>query len=71
MDCFLKRLMASMDYWINIYGVMYNDKIDRLLKQSVDRNGYLRVHLHKDKKCYDKNIHRLLAEAFIRTSRRL
>ena len=39
--------------------------LERILKQSPDKKGYLMAWLYKDKKRYTKKVHRLVAEAFI------
>lgn len=44
---------------------------ERLLSPGVSKAGYLRVTLSKDKKSKNKNIHRLVAEAFISNPRNL
>lgn len=38
---------------------------EKILKSSVSQNHYACVTLHKDKKCVRKEIHRLVAEAFV------
>lgn len=38
---------------------------EHIIKSSVKENGYLKVNLYKDNKCINKNVHRLVAEAFI------
>ena len=37
----------------------------KILKPTMDRDGYLHVGLHKDRKCVTKIVHRLVAHAFI------
>lgn len=38
---------------------------EKTLKPTKSSNGYLKVGLHRYSKCYQRNVHRLVAEAFI------
>ena len=51
-------------------GQIYNEKIDKIMKTKIDR-GYERIGLRKNKKCYFKQIHRLLAETFLENPKQL
>ena len=42
----------------------------QVLKPSLDRKGYIRAGLYKDRKVYNCQVHRLVAKAFIRNSNR-
>lgn len=52
-----KRITGFENYWISMEGVVYNAKSDKILKQSVGRDGYLRVGLRKNEKGYGKLVH--------------
>ena len=52
-------------YQISNLGRVYNTERNRFLKGGISLAGYMRVVLTIDGKKYYKNIHRLVAEAFI------
>ena len=59
-----KKIEGFEVYSVSDHGNVRNDKTGRILKQS-HRNGYQMVHLQKDNKQYNNDIHRLVAIAFI------
>lgn len=52
-------------YKVSVYGNVFSFHTSKLLKPSLDVNGYPRVNLSKDGKQTVIRIHRLVAEAFI------
>lgn len=52
-------------YKINKNGEIYSIKTNKKLKPIKQKNGYYHVSLCKNKKIYQKRLHRLVAEAFI------
>src|SRR5690242_283644 len=62
---FYRQITDFPDYYINIYGTVYNSKTDYILEQTDNGNGYLDVRLTRGGKSKHKYVHRLLAEAFI------
>tara|TARA_R110000824_G_scaffold305207_2_gene493056 strand:+ start:82 stop:522 length:441 start_codon:yes stop_codon:yes gene_type:complete len=52
-------------YTVTKEGLVHSIRADKLLKHSPNHAGYYRVSLYKDKKKYDKFIHRLIAEHYI------
>lgn len=46
-------------------GTRIKDKSERIMRQKTDNKGYLRVNLHKNKKCKAELVSRLVAMAFI------
>lgn len=52
-------------YQISNLGRVYNTKLNRFLKGGLSSSGYMRVVLTIEGKRVYKNIHRLIAEAFI------
>lgn len=52
-------------YKISNLGNVFNSKRNNLLLQETTSNGYKRVTLYKDGKPYHKQVHRLVASAFI------
>ncbi len=54
-------------YMVSTFGrvLSFNHKKPFLIKISTDTNGYPFVSLHKNKKSYGRNVHRIEAEAFI------
>ena len=59
-----KTIKDFTDYEINEEGQVRNKKTQRILKPSLS-NQYLRINLRKNKKTYQKYIHRLVAENFL------
>lgn len=54
-------------YWVSDLGTVYSMKRDKLLNPGDNGDGYLWVQLCKNGKVSHKYIHRLVAEAFIKT----
>ena len=52
-------------YEINDIGAVRNKTNMSLLSSAVCNSGYLKVHLYKNNKCFNKYVHRLVAETFI------
>lgn len=52
-------------YSANEDGFIFSYYSNRYLKGVADKDGYLRVTLHKDKKQYNRTVHRLVLSAFI------
>ena len=52
-------------YYVTDTGYVYSVRINRNLRPAVTKNGYLCVSLSKNKKPYNKKVHRLVAQAFI------
>ena len=61
----MKLIKEFPDYSITEDGRIFSNRYNRYLKSRVNRYGYLHINLRKDKKGYDKTIHRLVAKAFI------
>lgn len=67
----IKQIKGFLDYYISDTGEVYSvkeyhnakHKIKKLIPQN--RNGYKFIRLRKDGVGYSKNVHRLVAEAFI------
>ena len=59
-----KEIKDFPNYLIYSNGQVYSKYKNIFLSQR-ERNNYLAVNLYKDKKMYTKNVHRLVAEAFI------
>ena len=67
--------MQNIKNWIKIKGFenysasdqgnIRNDKTERILKPGTSDSGYYYVVLRKQKKSYTKNIHRIVASAFL------
>jgi len=53
------------NYSISNLGRVRNNKTDRILKPSIDGNGYYTVCLYQDSSVYAKKIHKLVGDAFI------
>lgn len=51
-------------YDISNTGKIRNRKTGRIMKTSIQHNGYEQVSLRKDNKYYTKRVHRLVADAF-------
>lgn len=52
-------------YKISSFGRIFSIKSNRILIRKPKYTGYFDIDLYKDGKCYNKRIHRLVAEAFI------
>lgn len=52
-------------YEVSNFGDIRNVATGRILKQKVERNGYVRVHLSKDGIAKSLLLHRIVAEAFL------
>lgn len=52
-------------YAITSCGKVWSYKSNKFMAQRYDDNGYLRINLRKDGKTYTKQVHRLVAEAYI------
>ena len=61
-----KTIVGFENYQVSNLGRVYNTKTHRYLKGGKGKNGYIRVTIYDNfgKKAY-KNIHRLVAEAFL------
>lgn len=55
-------------YAVSNIGNVYSYKSNRVLKPNIDRNGYARVPLYRNGRKQYRQIHRLVAEAFIDNS---
>ena len=60
-----KKIKGFENYSVSDFGNVRNDKFGKCIKGRDNGLGYLRVCLMKDKKQFDKLIHKLSAEAFI------
>ena len=60
-----KIITGFENYSINQIGQVKNIKTNRILKYGLMTSGYYFVNLKKDKKGYNKSIHRLIAQFFI------
>ncbi len=60
-----KPIKDFEDYEISNLGNVKSNKTNKILKPCYSPKGYQTVNLQKDKKAYSKQIHRLVAEAFI------
>ncbi len=69
---------SKIEIWVKIKGFSYfvsnfgriKNKRGKILKPNIN-HGYLRAHLFKNNKYYDKRIHRLVLEAFDRVQKDL
>jgi hypothetical protein len=52
-------------YEVSDNGEVRNSRTGRILKQKVERNGYVRVHLSKDGTARSLLLHRVVANTFI------
>ena len=59
------RDIKGYDYAISNIGNVYSYISGKILKHNKDKNGYERVPLYKDGRKQYKQIHRLVAEAFL------
>nr|DAP66827.1 MAG TPA: homing endonuclease [Caudoviricetes sp.] len=60
-----KNIELFERYSVSNFGNVRNNITGKILKPRKHTNGYVRVVLCKDKKRYDRYIHRLVAQAFI------
>lgn len=60
-----KNIEFFEQYSVSNFGNVRNNMTGKILKPRKHTNGYTRVTLCKDKKHYDRYIHRLVAQAFI------
>lgn len=60
-----KAIKGFEDYLVSNNGRVYSLKSQKYLKGALNSNGYYKVNLCKGGKMYPRNIHRLVAEAFI------
>jgi len=64
-----KEIEGFSNYQISNYGrvcsLQRKGTKGGILKAVPDKDGYMRVHLYKDKKSYHRKVHRLVAKAFI------
>lgn len=63
----MKKIEDFPSYYVTKDGHVYSDKYGDLreLKPIPDRNGYLTVHLYRNKKMYARYIHQLVAISYI------
>jgi len=60
-----RTIKGFENYAVSNFGNVKNIKTERILKKALDRGGYFGVYFCKNYKNYYKNIHRLVAMAFI------
>jgi len=60
-----KEIKDFPNYCISNLGKVKNNKTNKILKQRLQKNGYLEVKLSKLNKTYHKYIHRLVIDAFL------
>ena len=53
------------NYSVSNLGNVRNNKTGRVLKLQIDTHGYYKVNLYTDRISFNKNIHKLVAEAFL------
>ena len=58
-------------YQVSADGKIYSNYSNKILVERKDKLGYCRVNLYKNKRCYSKTVHRLVALAFIPNPQRL
>ena len=63
--------VRSLDRWITYKNGRKRFYKSRIKTTSYDKYGYVIVKLCKNSKCYDKKVHRLVAEAFISNPKNL
>ena len=61
----IKNIQNWEEYTIDTKGNVYSRRKHKYLKQSINRNGYCKVTLQKDKYKKMYSVHRLVAETFI------
>ena len=59
------KQIDGYNYSVSINGDVRNDKTERILKQSKNKDGYYKVNLCKNGKAKIHKVHRLVALAFI------
>ena len=62
----MTKIKEFEEYTISKEGVVYSLKNNKKLKPWINGKGYLQVRLYKDGKGYDKRVHRLVAETYIK-----
>ena len=60
-----KVIEGFMDYSVSDHGNVKNNKTGRIIKLSVQTDGYIRIGLRLNKVEYKKRVHTLVASAFI------
>ena len=60
-----KTILEFPDYEINDIGIVRKKHNKKILKQQIDKDGYYRVSLFKNKKVFFKPVHRLVAITFV------
>lgn len=61
----MKPINSFENYGITEAGLVINFKTERILKPSLNENGYLYASLWKNGQAFSRTVHRLVAEAFI------
>jgi hypothetical protein len=61
----MKDIIGFENYQVNTNGSIFSKKMGIEIKPQDNGNGYYKVGLYKEGKCYQKYVHRLVAEAFI------
>jgi len=61
------RQTSAPGYWVSDLGrvISMRDKPGTVLKQQMDVDGYLRVHLYQESRSFHVGVHRLVALAFL------
>ena len=65
MNEIFKKIDGFENYSVSDHGNVRNDKTGRILKPGLNSSCYLSANLCKHKEQYSKNIHRLVAQAFL------
>jgi hypothetical protein len=60
-----QKIKGHENYSISSFGIVRNDKTDKIVNQISNSGGYKFVFLKGDEKNYTKSVHRLLALTFI------
>lgn len=61
----IKDIQNFEDYTISVDGKIFSKRKNKYLKQTINKNGYCKVTLQKDKNKKMFSVHRLVANAFI------
>lgn len=61
----IKDIEQFEDYTIDIYGNVYSKIKNKYLKQTINKDGYCKVTLQKNKYKKTYSVHRLVAKTFI------